>query len=103
MQSAVRADVGVKEAALIPVLEELRAGGFVAFDDDGVWRLGWDLSRTSISELVHLLGYGVPMTPELIGKSPAVARLGAVIAEAQAAEKQALQQPVTVLFDKIEQ
>jgi membrane protein len=103
VQSAVRADVGVKEAALIPVLEELRAGGFVAFDDDGVWRLGWDLSRTSISELVHLLGYGVPMTPELIGKSPAVARLGAVIAEAQAAEKQALQQPVTVLFDKIEQ
>jgi len=103
VQSAVRADVGVKEAALIPVLEELRAGGFVAFDDDGVWRLGRDLSRTSISELVHLLGYGVPMTPELIGKSPAVARLGAVIAEAQAAEKQALQQPVTVLFDKIEQ
>ncbi|NKB43722.1 MAG: YihY family inner membrane protein [Alphaproteobacteria bacterium] len=98
-QRALRQDVGVKEAALIPVLEALRAGGFAAFGDDGVWRLGRDLSRTSVSEIVHLLGYGVPLSPDLIGKSPAVARLSQVIADAQTHEKQILSQPIASLFD----
>ena len=100
VQRALRQEVGVKEAALIPVLEELRAGGFAAFGDDGVWRLGRDLGRTSISEIVHLLGYGVPLTPALTGRSQAVTRLSRVIADAQANEKQILSQPIAGLFEE---
>ncbi|MBT4741263.1 MAG: YihY family inner membrane protein [Rhodospirillaceae bacterium] len=100
VQRALRQEVGVKEAALIPVLEELRAGGFAAFGDDGVWRLGRDLGRTSISEIVHLLGYGVPLTPALTGRSQAVTRLSRVIADAQANEKQILSQPIASLFEE---
>lgn len=99
-QRVLREEVGVKEAALIPVLEELRAGGFAAFGDDGVWRLGRDLGRTAVSEIVHLLGYGVPLTPALAGKSTAVKRLGQVIADAQANEKELLSQPIASLFDE---
>jgi len=99
-QSALRKDVGIKEAALIPVLDELRAGGFATFGDDRFWRLGRDLSRTSVAEIVHLMGYGVPMTPHLLGKSPSVSRLGDVIASAQSSEKQVLGQPIKDLLDE---
>lgn len=98
-QRDLRKEVGVKEAALIPVLDELRAGGFAVFGDDRVWRLGRDLSRTSVAEIVHLMGYGVPITPILVGKSPAVARLGEVIATAQNTEKQVLGQPIKDILD----
>lgn len=97
-QLVLRQEVGVKKAALIPVLEELHSGGFPTFGDDGVWRLGRDLTRTSVSEIVHLLGYGVPLTPNLLGKSPAVSLLSQVIADAQANEKQVLSQPIAGLL-----
>ena len=58
-----------------------------------------DGPETSVSEIVHLLGYGVPLSPDLIGKSPAVARLSQVIADAQTHEKQILSQPIASLFD----
>ena len=99
VQSALRGDVGVKEAALIPVLEELRAGGFVVFGDDEVWRLGRDLNRTAVSDLVHLLGYGVPITPKLKGKSEAVSGLSALMAEAQKTENDILSQSIASLFE----
>jgi hypothetical protein len=47
---------------------------------------------------VHLLGYGVPLTPNLLGKSPAVSLLSQVIADAQANEKQVLSQPIAGLL-----
>lgn len=99
-QRALREEVGVKEAALIPVLDELRVGGFATFGDDQVWRLGRDLSRTAVAEIVHLMGYGVPMTPLLVGKSTSVSRLGEVIACAQNAENQAMCQPIKELLDE---
>ncbi len=99
VQSALRGDVGVKEAALIPVLEELRAGGFVVFGDDEVWRLGRDLNRTAVSDLVHFLGYGVPITPKLKGKSKAVSGLSALMAEAQKTENDILSQSIASLFE----
>ncbi|MEQ8735212.1 MAG: YihY family inner membrane protein [Rhodospirillaceae bacterium] len=100
VQSALRGDVEVKEAALIPVLEELRAGGFIVFGDDSVWRLGRDLNRTAVSDLVHLLGYGVPVTPKLIGKSAAVSRLSTLMAEAQKTENDILSQSIASLFEE---
>ena len=66
-QRALRRAVEVREAAMIPVLDELSGGGFVAIGEDNVWRLSRDLARTPVAELVHALGYGVPITPDLIG------------------------------------
>lgn len=100
VQSALRDDVEVKEAALIPVLEELRAGGFIVFGDDSVWRLGRDLNRTAVADLVHLLGYGVPVTPKLIGKSEALSRLSTLMAEAQKTENDILSQSIASLFEQ---
>jgi membrane protein len=97
-QRSLRLAVDVREAALIPVLDELRNGDFTAIGNDNVWRLGRDLSRTPVSELVHLMGYGVPMAPDITGRSDSVSRLGAVLADAQATEKQTLGQPVSALF-----
>ena len=92
-QRSLRLAVEVREAALISALDELRNGGFTAIGNDNVWRLGRDLSRTPVSELVHLMGYGVPMAPDITGRSDSVSRLGAVLANAQATEKQTLGQP----------
>lgn len=99
-QRALRTAVGVREAALIPVLDELRAGGFATIGDDNVWRLGRDLSRTPVSELVHLLGYGVPVTPDLSGRSASIDRLSAMMKEAQETENHVLGQPVANLLDQ---
>jgi membrane protein len=99
-QQALRRAVGVREAALIPVLDELMSGSFVSIGDDNVWRLGRDLSRTPVSDLVHLLGYGVPITPDLSGQSESVCRLSEVLAKAQANEKQNLGQPVSRLIEE---
>ena len=98
-QRALRQAVEVREAALIPVLDELRDGGFVSIGEDNFWRLGRDLSRTAIAELVHVLGYGVPITPDLIGRSQSISRLSTVLAQAQTTEKQTLGQPVASLFE----
>ena len=98
-QRVLRQSIKVREAALIPVLDELRTGGFVSIGEDNYWRLGRDLSRTAISELVHALGYGVPITPDLVGRSQSVSRLSAVLAQAQTTEKHTLGQPVSTLFD----
>ncbi len=97
-QRDLRKAVAVREAALMPVLEELRGGGFVTIGEDNVWRLGRDLSRTAIADLVHLLGYGVPITPDLIGQSSSIDRLSALLKDAQATEKQSLGRPVASLF-----
>jgi len=97
-QRELRRALGIKEAAMIPVLEELRGGGFTVFGDDSTWRLGRDLTRTPVSALVHLMGYGVPLTPELRGRSAAVARLGEIIAGAQAREKELLSTPLAKIL-----
>lgn len=102
-QGEIRQRVGVREAALLPVLDELSAGGFCTFSDDRVWRLGRDLSRTPVSELVHLMGYGVPITPALSGKSSAVSRLRKIMATAQETEKQTLNQPLVDLLSDTEE
>lgn len=99
-QQALRNNLEVKEAALIPILEELRAGSFISIADDGVWRLGRDLSRTPASELVHHLGYGVPLAPGLEGQHDAVERLSELMTEAQANEKDVLQRPIASLIDE---
>lgn len=97
-QSELRQRVNVREAALVPVLDELRLGGFATFSDDRVWRLGRDLTRTPVAELVHLMGYGVPIAPALSGRSPAVGRLREIMASAQDAENQTLNQPIAELL-----
>lgn len=98
-QRAMRSATGVREAALIPILDELRHGGFVTIGDDNNWRLGRDLSRTPVVELIHLLGYGVPLTPDLSGRSESVSRLSSLLTDAQAREKQVLNVPVSSLFE----
>lgn len=97
-QRALRQRIEVREAALIPVLEELQAGGFATFGDDRAWRLGRDLTRTPVSELVHLMGYGVPLTPALAGRSQAIQQLRDVISSAQEAEKHSLSRPIADLL-----
>jgi len=97
-QRELRKTLGVKEAALIPVLEELRDGGFIVVGDDATWRLGRDLTRTPISELVHLMGYGVPLTPLLAGHFDAVQRLAEKISAAQKTEKDQLGTPLADLL-----
>ena len=99
-QRVLRKAADVRDAAMIPVLDELRNGGFVSIGDDNIWRLGRDLSRTPVSEMVHLLGYGVPLTPEMPGRSDAITRLSAVLADAQATEKKVLGRPVAHLLDE---
>lgn len=64
-QRSLRLAVDVREAALIPVLDELRNGGFTAIGNDNVWRLGRDLSRTPVSELVHLMAMACLWPPIL--------------------------------------
>jgi membrane protein len=97
-QRELRKTLEVKEAALIPVLDELRAGGFILVGDDSSWRLGRDLTRTPISDLVHLMGYGVPLTPLLEGHYDAVQRLADKITAAQKAEKEQLGAPLADLL-----
>lgn len=99
-QSALRQRVGVREAALMPVLEELRSGGFATFSDDRMWRLGRDLTRTPVSDLIHLMGYGVPITPALAGQSKSVEKLRGVMVTAQDTEKETLSQPIAELLSK---
>lgn len=97
-QSILRQRVGVREAALMPVLDELRSGGFATFSDDRMWRLGRDLTRTPVSDLIHLMGYGVPITPALSGQSKSVEKLRGAMTTAQEAEKQSLSQPISELL-----
>lgn len=98
-QQALRNNLEIKEAALIPVLEELRAGSFISLGEDGVWRLGRDLSRTPVSELVHYLGYGVPIAPHLEGQHNSVGRLGQLMSEAQETENNVLQSTIASLIE----
>ena len=51
--------VGVPEAGILPVLEELRKARYVAVTESGLWIISRDLARIPLADLVHRFGFGV--------------------------------------------
>jgi hypothetical protein len=51
--------IGVPEAGVLPVLEELRRARYVAVIETGLWVISRDLARVPLAELVHRFGFGV--------------------------------------------
>jgi len=59
-------DTGCPEAALLPVLEELRSISYVATTEGGGWVLNRDLGQVPLVDMIHRLGFGVgPVVEEL--------------------------------------
>jgi hypothetical protein len=59
-------DIGLPEAAIVPVLEELRDIRYVAMTEGGLWVLNRDLSQIQLVDMINRMGFGVgPVASDL--------------------------------------
>jgi membrane protein len=62
----IAAAVGVPDAVLLPVLEDLQRGRYVAATDRGQWILARDLHQVPLVQFIRYFGFGVgPVAEEL--------------------------------------
>ena len=82
--------ISVPANAVLPVLEELRAGEYVSVTKEALWVVSRDLFQTPLVDLVHRFGMGVgPAVLELKGTALG-ARINPYLEPAAAAEKELL-------------
>lgn len=86
---------GAPEAALVAVLEDMERGGLLARTDRRRWVISRDLRQTTLGDLAHALGLGLPESVPPVVSRPYGDTLAATLERLHEAERPALCTPLS--------